>query len=243
MPNWVYNTLVIEAVEADPEQLKKVATQLNQPYTVSHHTWDAATDTMVRTPTTYNNPIFAFWNISKPTDLDAYFGEQPKFDPEKPVAFDSDHWYDWNVRNWGTKWDVGNQDNDSPYNDTEMEERERALVYTFNTAWSTPMPALITLSEQYPELVIALFYQEETGWGGNAVVMNGKVVDENQYDSLCQECDEKDCMEYCDNDCGEICSACGWLGEADLEAVALCDNHKGFLDAEHLPEYRLVDKS
>lgn len=213
MPNWVYNTLVIEAVEADPKQLQQVITQLNQPYTVSHHNWDAATDTMVRTPTTYNNPIFAFWNIIKPTDLDTYFGEQPKFDPAVTVAFDSDHWYDWNVRNWGTKWDVGNQDNDSPYNDTEMEEKDKAVVYNFNTAWSTPMPALIKLSEQYPELVIALFYQEETGWGGNAVIMNGKIVDESQYDSKCPECDGVDCLSYNDDDGIEVCSECDYKSQ------------------------------
>jgi len=48
-------------------------------------------------------------------------------------------------------------------------------------------------------------------------------------------------MEYCENDCGEICSECNYLGEADLECVAECDTHKVYLDDEHVPEYRKVE--
>jgi hypothetical protein len=46
-------------------------------------------------------------------------------------------------------------------------------------------------------------------------------------------------MEYCDNDCGEICGNCHWLGEADLEAVAECEDHKVYLETK-VPEYRKV---
>ena len=241
MPNWVYNSINIQG---SPEQLDKLKTQLNQPFSVIHDSWNSETGEMEKKPTDYNNPIFAFWNIIKPTNLDAYFGEQPQLDRNKPIAFDTDHWYDWNVRNWGTKWDVGNQDNDSLYNDTYIEETEKSIIYGFNTAWSPPEPALITLSSQYPDLTIHHFYKEETGWGGEAVIMNGKVIREMNYESQCYECDEIDCMEYCeDNDCGEICTKCHYLGEADLDAVAECDVHKAYLDKDHVPEYRLVDKS
>jgi hypothetical protein len=240
MPNWVYNGLTIEG---SPERIKEVVAQLNQPFSVIHDSWNVETGKMEKTPTSYNNPIFAFWNIVKPTDLDTYFGPQPKHEPDKPIAFDSDHWYDWNVRNWGTKWDVANKDEDSPYNDTTIEETDKAVIYTFNTAWSVPLPALVSLSSQYPDLILHLFYQEETGWGGEYQFMNGKTIREMSYDSQCPECDGIDCMEYCENDCGEVCSKCNWLGEADLDSVAECDEHKVFLDEAHLPEYRLLDKS
>lgn len=197
---------------------------------------------MEKTPTQYSNPMFAFWNIVKPTDLDTYFGKQPKYDPDKPIAFDSDHWYDWNVRNWGTKWDVANKDADSPYNDTTMEQTDNAVIYNFNTAWSPPMPAIIALSSQYPELVFHLFYEEETGWGGDVKIMNGFILSEQSYDNQCRDCDSINCMEYCDNDCGEICNQCHYLGEADLDCVAACDIHKVYLDSHHVPEYRTFDK-
>ncbi len=237
MPNWVSNSINISG---EPEQLEKLKTQLNQPFSVTHDSWNIETGKMEKVPTQYNNPIFAFWNIAKPTNLEAYFGEQPKHDPSKPVAFDSDHWYDWNIRNWGTKWDVANQDNDSPYNDTEMEYYGKAIIYSFSTAWSVPFPALINLSSQYPDLNIQLFYREETGWGGEAQIINGKIVRELTYDSQCPECDEIDCMEYCEeNDCGEICTKCNYLGEADLDAVAECKVHSEFLDEDHVPTYQL----
>jgi hypothetical protein len=208
MPNWVYNSL---AVQGNAEQIKNLKTQLNQPFSVTHDSWNIETGQMEKKPTTYNNPIFAFWNITKPTDLDTYFGEQPKYDPNKPIAFDSDHWYDWNVRNWGTKWDVANQDGDSPYNDTSLDDdEETSVIYSFNTAWSMPTPAIKNLSSQYPELIFNLFYQEETGWGGEVEIMNGSIIREADYESKCPECDSMDCLSYNDEKGVEVCSQCDY---------------------------------
>jgi hypothetical protein len=240
MPNWVYNTLEIEAIEADPEQLTKIVSQLNQPFSVNHDSWNPETGQMEKKLTQYSNPILGFWNIVKPTDLETYFGPQPEVDLNKPITFDSDHWYDWNVRNWGTKWDVAVKDGDE-YPDTTMEQGEGIVVYNFNTAWSPPVPAILALSEQYPELVFTLTYQEETGWGGDCTIMSGQIVNEANYESQCRDCDAVDCMEYCENDCGEICSECNYMGEADLEAVSECEIHKIYLDEEHVPEYRQLD--
>lgn len=208
MPNWVYNSL---AVQGNAEQIKNLKTQLNQPFSVSHDSWNIETGKMEKKPTTYNNPVFAFWNIVKPTDLDTYFGEQPKHDPSKPIAFDSDHWYDWNVRNWGTKWDVANQDEESPYNDTSLDDDdETSVIYSFNTAWSMPTPAIKNLSSQYPELIFNLFYQEETGWGGEVEIMNGSIIREADYESKCPECDSMDCLSYDDEKGVEVCSQCDY---------------------------------
>lgn len=240
MPNWVYNTLEIEAIEADPEQINKLVSQLNQPFSVNHDQWNIETGQMEKKPTEYSKPIIGFWNIVKPTDLETYFGPQPEVDLNKPITFDSDHWYDWNVRNWGTKWDVAVRDNDE-YPDTTMEQGEGVVVYNFNTAWSPPVPAILALSEQYPELVFTLTYQEETGWGGDCSIMSGQIINEANYESQCRDCDSIDCMEYCENDCGEICSECHYMGEADLEAVSECEIHKIYLDEEHVPEYRQLD--
>jgi hypothetical protein len=130
------------------------------------------------------------------------------------------------------------------YRETSVDMTDAdSVTYQFNTAWSPATEAILNLSSQYPELVFTLTYQEETGWGGDALIMDGKFVNQMTYDSMCRDCDGIDCMAYCENDCGEICSECGWLGEADLEAVELCEDHKGLMDDEHIPEYRLVDKS
>ena len=83
------------------------------------------------------------------------------------------------------------------------------------------------------------FDEEETGWGGEAEFLRGKVISESTYENKCRDCDEINTMEYCDNDCGEICSSCNYMGEADLECVKECQTHKIYLDSEHVPDYRM----
>jgi hypothetical protein len=158
--------------------------------------------------------------------------------------FSGNNWYSWNVRNWGTKWDVAVH-NDDKYPDTSLLEHmsngeDQWVVYSFNTAWSPPVPAMEKLSALVPNCVITLTYQEEQGWGGEVEFVNGKMTAESNYESQCRDCDAIDCMDYCDNDCGEICNECHYLGEADLECVAECDIHKVYLDDDHVPEYRRV---
>lgn len=238
MPNWVYNGLTIEG---KPESVTKLIEQVNQPFTRTHDNWNIETQTMEKKQYLYSNPVFAFWNIVKPTDLEAY-DKQFNHSSNEPIDFSGDNWYDWNVRNWGTKWDVA-VSNDNQYTDTTMEQADngenKVVHYNFNTAWSPAVPAISKLSEQYPELLFTLSYQEEQGWGGEMELLRGEIISQSEYDSQCRDCDAIDSLEYCENECGEICSVCHWLGEADLDAVAECDEHKIYLDTK-VPEYRKV---
>ena len=241
MPNWVFNTLTIQGPK---EQVDSIRKQLNEPFQRDHENWNMETQQMETRTYLFPNPVFSFWNIVKPTNMEAYNGPQPQVDLSKDIAFDSDHWYDWNVRNWGTKWDVA-VSHDDEYPDTEELEymssgEDNWVVYKFNTAWSPPAPAMEKLSALVPNCVVTLSYEEETGWGGEAEFVNGKLTAESDYESKCRDCDAEDCMEYCENDCGEICSECNYMGEADLECVAECDTHKVYLDDDHVPDYRKV---
>ncbi len=226
MPNWVYNSLHVEGTK---DEISYIKNQLNQPYVREHDQWNPATGKMEKKEYTYTNPIFAFWNIVKPTNLEAYNGPQPEV--KMPISFDSDHWYDWNVRNWGTKWDVGVGDEDK-YPETElMHDDETVIAYRFNTAWSPPLPAIEALSSQYPNVEFNLSYEEETGWGGEHLFVDGNGSELESYENKCRDCDSLNTLEYCENDCGEICSECHYMGEADLEAVAECEDHKEYLEA------------
>jgi len=244
MPNWVYNGLTIEG---NKESVLKLTEQMNQPFTMIHDSWDMTQQKMVKKNTLYPNPIFAFWNIIKPSNLDKYqeqMEHKPNASIQELLQFDGDDWYNWNVRNWGTKWDVGvSSDDTAPntYMEGPVENGDNYVVYyNFETAWSRPMPALTKLSAQYPDLLFTLSYQEETGWGGECEILRGLVISESEYDSQCRDCDATDCMEYCENDCGEICNVCHWLGEADLDAVAECQDHKIYLETK-VPEYRKAE--
>lgn len=228
MPNWVYNGLTIEG---NPDSVTKLVSQLNQPY-VRHFedAWDMKTNTMGPQDVTYSNPVFAFWNIISPTDLVAYVKQPDHSLPiEEAMQFKGDHWYDWNVRNWGTKWDVAvSDDNEHPntYMEGPTENGDNLVVYyNFETAWSRPLPALGKLSLQYPNLLFTLSYEEETGWGGEMEILRGQIISESEYDTKCNDCDAYDTLEYCEDCENNVCSECGY-GSEDV-----CETHKEKADA------------
>jgi hypothetical protein len=67
-----------------------------------------------------------------------------------------DRWYDWNIKNWGTKWGSfnGSMEFDKKYGDE--------VSYKFDTAWSPPAPILEALREKFPDVSIRWFYRIET---------------------------------------------------------------------------------
>lgn len=227
MPNWVYNSLTIEGT---PALIAKVKKQLNQPFQQKHDSYNHTTGKMELVDTLYPNPVFAFHNIYNHIEdgvSDAeYLSQSDHKQPlEEALMFKGNNWYDWNVRHWGTKWDVAVR-HDEEYPDTElMEEDETSLAYKFNTAWSPPTPIIQRLSQQYPTLHFNLSYEEETGWGGEYDYLAGEETEIENYENKCRDCDSLNTMEYCENDCGEICSECNYLGEADMDCVAECEVH------------------
>jgi hypothetical protein len=236
VPNWCYNYLDISGDETLIADIKR---QLNKPFAKDHDSWNPATGQMEVSQTTYSSPVFAFHNIYNHRQdgiSDEEYIKQPDHSMplEEALMFKGNHWYDWNVRNWGTKWDVAVRDGEE-YPDTELyEESTTVLGYKFNTAWSPPTEAITKLSEQYPSLEMNLSYEEETGWGGSINFNNGIATEEESYDNKCRDCDSLNTLEYCENDCGEICNECHYMGEADLDCVSDCEIHKVYLDKEHL---------
>jgi hypothetical protein len=154
MPNWVFNDLHIEGSK---EAIQKVKAQLNAPYTRNNSEGEAH----------YSNPVISFLNIVRPPEdkMDEYEGMRGFKDGEKQG--DSEfNWYNFNNREWGTKWDVAVHDGEK-HSDTQLnQEDETKLHYYFQTAWSPPLPVIEALSLQHPELEITLRYEEEQGWGG-----------------------------------------------------------------------------
>ena len=222
MPNWVYNSLTIEG---DPALIADVKRQLNRPFVHKHDNWNSETREMEVKDFTYSNPVFAFHNIynhRQDNVSDEEYIKQPDHKLGEPITFEGNHWYDWNVRNWGTKWDVAVHD-DKEYSDTELvEETENSLAYRFNTAWSPPVPAIAKLSEQYPTVTFTLSYEEETGWGGETVFTNGDGNETEIYGWKCRECDhiEED-TPYCEECEFDTCPECGYN-----EADEACEQHR-----------------
>ena len=210
MPNWVSNSITIEG---SPDLVNRIKEQVSKPYVMpvqSHG--DLAygvSDKLIESP-------FSFWNIITPIDLEAYV-KQPDFKAEKPFA--GNDWYNWNNRNWGTKWDSTNADLVD-----EVENGDNlVLVYNFETPWGTPNAVLIELSRQYPSVLITNEYQEETGWGGETEFLRGEITAESDYNWKCWECDyvELDEPPYCEDCEFDTCPSCGYNESSDP-----CDDHK-----------------
>ena len=221
MPNWVFNSLV---VSGEQSELDKMVEQLNQPIVKNfpEHNFANGEIVWVADEQRYNNPVFAFWNIAKPTDLESYYGDEvftkkqldgPEFMAEFVRSMKEDQdWYHWNVRNWGTKWDVCATNGDQ-YSDTRMEiTDDGSVMYHFNTAWSPVGEVLMKLSEQYPTLNFDYEYEEEQGWGGSCTFLGGEDIacdeyeipmshrDHKERDKDCQ-CEYDDDPEYWYEDC------------------------------------------
>lgn len=217
MPNWVYNDVTIEGSKEDIAKVKK---QLNKPFSLTFESFDG------KETTHYTEPVFAFYNILPPPDLEAY-GKQPDrltspaadlSDPDwwaktKAWAATQNDWYNWNTTNWGTKWDVAMPD-DETYKQTYLaNESEDMLSYHFETAWSVPEPVLVELSKQYPECKITVSYEEETGWGGEFELINGELNELLSYDERCNDCGYisiGDTIDYCETCDYTVCPKCGY---------------------------------
>ena len=234
MPNWVFNELTIQGPK---EQIDFIKDKLNAPYNKNFENWDTTTQSMGFKNYTFSNPVFAFHNIYNHIEdgvPDNVYLQQSDFTlpMAEQLQFKGGNWYDWNVRNWGTKWDVA-VGNDDKYPDTELLEHESEgedqwLVYKFNTAWSPPAPAMEKLSALVPNCVVTLSFEEEQGWGGEYEFVNGEMTAEHGYESKCRDCDAEDTLEYCDNCDINVCSQCHDMNEANPEAVAECEEHREF---------------
>tara|TARA_A100000172_G_scaffold79911_1_gene68105 strand:- start:31 stop:471 length:441 start_codon:yes stop_codon:yes gene_type:complete len=60
--------------------------------------------------------------------------------------------YNWQIENWGTKWDASCVE--------VVSEGTDYIEYEFATAWSPPEPIIDKLREDFPDISISAFYDE-----------------------------------------------------------------------------------
>ena len=79
------------------------------------------------------------------------------FVPRPPEA--EDNWYDWNVSNWGTKWEA------SIYSWTK--ENDNSITINFDTAWSPPTALYEFLAGNTEWYVTATYYEPGMSFVGS----------------------------------------------------------------------------
>jgi hypothetical protein len=167
MPNWVYNNLSVEGSEKD---VKVFMEKARQPYETSHLEQFGENTGKVKKDITEGEILF--WNFKQPEDKEAYFaasdykpeGYEEMSTQEKmafSMQFKTAGWYDWNVREWGTKWEISG----SKKKEESFTDGKGVVQYHFETAWSPANEVFEAMVEQHPELTFNFYCEEEQGWG------------------------------------------------------------------------------
>jgi hypothetical protein len=127
MPNWCNNTITIRG---DANKLKSI--------------WDEAQK---------QQGLLAAM-VPQPEDM--FHGNLGEAERAECVEKGIPNWYDWNVSNWGTKWDVGLEGLEY----TVLADGSAEISGWFDSAWSPPIDALNTFSEANEDLSVECFYLE-----------------------------------------------------------------------------------
>lgn len=104
---------------------------------------------------------------------------QAKYD-ELMAKYGCADWYDWAIRNWGTKWNA--------YDVTEwgivsQDKGELSASIYYETAWSPVTQLLLTVSRDYPTLEFYHEFADEGGsFLGSEVILNGQIISEEELD-------------------------------------------------------------
>jgi len=99
-------------------------------------------------------------------------------DPEEMrKKYGAPDWYDWNIQNWGTKWNAVDRCIISQY------DNEIALSYL--TAWSPPIEFWEKLTELYPDIEVYMeFIDEGYCFVGDATIRDGVVIELNEFEGI-----------------------------------------------------------
>jgi hypothetical protein len=169
MPNWVYNTL---DVIGKPEEVNEFINFMNTGYTVklSHYEGGEDGTALKEIIKDYEHKSIFNFHALLPIPTDPKLYDDQKLEDGLFIQ----PWYNWNIANWGTKWNA---------RDISLERMgEGEAVYNFSTAWSPPMPIIDRLRKLFPTTTFFFRYQEEQGWGGEVTIRSGSVVHTEEWD-------------------------------------------------------------
>jgi len=169
MPNHCLNTITISDIT--PEQ------------------WTQIAETFIETDDKTASFLQTFCPEPDWVEIPNEKGELPIQDRETNISRWSDgtqdlRWYDWRLKNWGTKWDVYETD-DNLSDKPPMTE----LQVSYSTAWSPVNEHFLeTISAMFPEALFVNRYEEEgEGYCGVTVAKDGDALDFTAYLSEIRE--------------------------------------------------------
>ena len=103
-------------------------------------------------------------------------GKHRLFHAFRPMPVSEENWYQWNVQNWGTKWDANMHD--------WKRKDDNTILVKFDTAWSAPIVLYKHMFFELGYAVKAVYNEPGMGFGG--VFEDGEDY-YNEYDITSQE--------------------------------------------------------
>ena len=115
-----------------------------------------------------NNATITHDDPAKLTELvDAYkrgeLMEHYRPSPKDDMGVLDEDWYDWRLKNWGTKWDVGGEDAFCE----RMVTADNTVVLSFDSAWSPPIEFYSFLKDEHGFDIRASYFEPGIGFCGD----------------------------------------------------------------------------
>lgn len=133
MPNWCNNSVTI--THSDTTKMQALVAAVNEGKFCDH---------VIPTPQDLTDTVSG--SVPEGPERDAHEAQMKR----NLELYGAKDWYDYQVSNWGTKWDV------QPYDTVELEDN--VLSFGFDSAWSPPTGVYTMLVEQ--GFTVKAFYYE-----------------------------------------------------------------------------------
>lgn len=149
MPNWCENSLTLR--HADPAMIRRVADGYNN---------DRLFGEFFPCPEELTETVAG---MTATPDSQEYQDHIAKVKANQE-RFGYSDWYEWQVNEWGTKWDTGSKDSDT----VTLDDGATEINLYFNTAWSPPVRWYEKMEELGFE-VRAYYYEQGMAFCGQYI--------------------------------------------------------------------------
>jgi hypothetical protein len=166
MPNWCQNTLLIKGPTDEVSML-------------------------IETVKDNNTALSLAKIIAVPEELKQV--SSPNRDEDEAARLSSLYgakdWYEFQVNNWGTKWDVDariveDSATNAPGYKSYTSPDERFVHMAFDSAWSPPIFAIDMLAKQFPKVKIHHAFDESgSDFSGYRMYIGGECVEDKDFES------------------------------------------------------------
>ena len=213
MPNWVYNSMNVAGKTSD---IKEFIEKAKKP----------RPDGFEKDEIAYvENDGLSFFNFVAPPveaiESGEYFGTNGYVNGEA-VGKTEFNWYEWNIANWGVKWDAGSVSAGTHIDETKP---TNAISYSFETAWGIPEPVFQAMITQHPNLEFDFSCEEEQGWGAEFESSEGSLVTTKEWGIPESHADyaERDNLDGCQ--CAWDEDPHDWYPDCEDREALLADYH------------------